>query len=201
MTLSIPALFSTQNSAIIPRGVYCSGLGKVFGIWTVQYGATASFVARQHDGAEGSDFFLPVVDNVQLFDVKESTTADQVIVFYATYYDVKYFVYNLATRTLVSGPTVLTTAEAPALVRGPLNTILLYERLKTMFARLGTGGTEKRLWSTAVQFVEEITAVEKATNPALYRYHGVHSTRADAALPLRADANTVFLFDLRDDIT
>jgi hypothetical protein len=201
MTLTSPATFSILNSAIIPRGVYCSGLGKVFAIWTVQYGAVARFVARQHDGTPGSDFFLPVTDNVEIFDVKESTTADQVVVFYATYYDVKYFVYNFATRALVSGPTVLTIAEAPSLVRGPLGTILLYERLKTMYARLGTGGTEKRLWSTAVQFVEEIASVEMDSNPAFYRYHGIHSTRADAALPLRADVNTVFLFDLRDDIT
>ena len=200
MTLTTPALLSTQNSAIIPRGVYCSGLGKVFALWTVQYAATARFVARQHDGVAGSDFFLPVVDNIQLFDVKESTTPDQVVVFYATLDELKYFVYNLATRTLVSGPTVLTVAEAPALVRGPLNTILLYERLKTMFARLGTGGAEKRLWSTAVQFVEEIASVEEDANPAFYRYQGAHSTRADAALPLRADVNTVFLFDCRDDI-
>jgi hypothetical protein len=201
MALTDPELFSTQNSAMIPRGVYCTGLAKVFAVWTVQYAASARFVARQHDGAAGSDFFLPVIDNVHLFDVKESDVEDQVIVFYATYFDVKYFVYDFATRTLVSGPTTLTVGEAPALVRGPLDTILLYERLKTMFARLGTGGTEKRLWSTAVQFVDEISAIEKATNPAFYRYHGVHSTRADAALPLRADVNTVFLFDLRDDIT
>jgi len=201
MTLTTPSLFSQQNSALIPRGVYCSGLAKVFALWTVQYGATARFVAKPHDGAVGSDFFLPVIDNVEIFDVKESTTADQVVVFYATYNDVKYFVYNLATRTLVSGPTVLTVAEAPALVRGPLGTILLYERLKIMYARLGTGGVEKRLWSTAVQFVEEIASVEMNSNPAFYRYQGVHGTRADAALPLRADVNTVFLFDLRDDIT
>jgi hypothetical protein len=48
--------------------------------------------------------------------------------------------------------------------------------------------------------VEEIAAVEKATNTALYRYHGVHGTRADAALPLRVDANTKFLFDCRDAV-
>jgi hypothetical protein len=94
MALTAPQSLSLFTNAVRPRGVYLSGPGKVFAVWTVREYGGIYFAAKQHDGAAGTEIILPVApDNIFDFDVA-ALTGDRAVVVYTDNTHIKYFVYD-----------------------------------------------------------------------------------------------------------
>lgn len=191
MALTAPAQLSSRSGALIPHGIYCSGLGKVFAVWTIDTPAGSKFIAQRHDLT--TSFELPVAaDYVTAFDIAEAA-ADQAAVFYSTQDSVKYFVFDFASSTLVTDTTVLQQGQAPALLP---NLLFLYVRSAGLRFRKGLAGTDQPLLSSPNYALSLQDDVQKA--PHIFRYLGLHSHNSGVALPLRVGASPVFLHSCRD---
>lgn len=194
MALTTPVQLSTRAGALIPHGVYCSGLGKVFAIWTAESASGVKFVAQRHDLT--ATFELPVApDVVTFFDVIEVAT-DQAMVFYSTHETLKYFVYNFATNAIVTDVTSIQLGQAPSILP---NEVFLYVRGNALKFKIGVAGTERTLLTSPNYAIPAIDSFVKA--PYIFRYLGAHSPNAEIALPLRVKADTVFLHNCREAVS
>lgn len=196
MALTDPAQLSVISGAVRPRGVYLSGPDKVFAVWTVRGVGGTRFATMAHDGGAGSEFLLPVApDTIRDFDV-DPLTSDHAVVVYDTGAVVKYFVYDYVAGSLFTDTTILDTARTPSMVNdGWLRTMYLKDNVLRMMT--GLPGEVADLVSSPAYVLHghSFTPVEAFT----VQYLGTHSRSLSAALPVRADVNSVFVHDFRDD--
>ena len=198
MALTAPLGLSIFHNAIRPRGVYLSGPGKVFAIWTVYDVGGIRFVAKQHDGAVGSEFMLPVAPDVVFDFGVAALTGDRAVVAYGDGARIKYFVYDFATDNLVVDTTIMAQGHGPALSNdGRVRTTFVRDNIIKLISNI-PGGAETDLVSSPAYVIQSHDTGTK--QPYVLYYLAGHSGDVSVALPIRDDVDSVFVYDCRDTI-
>jgi len=149
-----------------------------------------------HTGMTWPGIILPVdADTVRSFGVA-ALTGDRMAVVYDNGDVLKFFVYDFVAGALITDTTVLSQGGDPAMVNdGSLRTTLIDDNVLKMITELSGDAIELVASPTYILRQHDVGRKQ----PYVVKYLGVQSQSVDVALPVRADANSVFVHDFRND--
>ena len=190
------------GEALLLRHVYLPALATSYVVWTAALGpgGTHFIVSPTTPTVFGSEFDDVVIAGpyqVKDFMAWETTTPNVILILYSDNENWLWaLTYNVATNTVVAGPTKKYGGQSPGLsTDGVTNPIVSYLRTGGLLIRKALDGTERLVVAPSATYMLDQDTHEKESAPYVVRFLGLHGPNPDVARVFVPDADTEAIYD------